>query len=242
MRCGTIILDDWQSERHDSFLALEQMNKLESLFSETLFGVYRRQMLLLDKLGSGDWSIDVPNHTLTTASGEAWRFQTLGMETQGVWMWAWADQGNLNAESTRFAARVREHGERQSLSELTTPKLETGGLACGSHTLALVAASLSDSSPYFVAPQGDVALFILIDDSNYPSVLPTLSPAEFVAMFIQMSADYMIPQHRLAISAALKAQGFSLTFTESGITGTRSDGVIEATLDASGQITGLRAA
>jgi hypothetical protein len=135
------------------------MNKLESLFSETLFGVYRRQMLLLDNLGSGDWSIDVLHHTLTSANGEAWQFQTLGMETKGVWMWAWADEGNLNPESTRFAARVREYGEHQSLPELTTPKLETGGLACGGHTLALVAASLSDHSPYFVAPQGDVALF-----------------------------------------------------------------------------------
>jgi hypothetical protein len=82
---------------------------------------------------------------------------------------------------------------------------------------------------------------ILIDDAKFPATLPALSPAEFVAMFIQMSADYMIPQHRLAISAALKAHGFSITVTESSITGTRSDGAIEATLDASGQITDLGA-
>jgi len=218
------------------------MSKLESIFSERPFKVYRRQLLLLENLGSGNWSIDVPKSTLKTASGKSWKFQTLGMETaQGIWMWAWADKGNLNPESTRFASRVKEFGGKQSLSELITPKLETGKLSCGGHTLALIAASLSDRSPYFVAPQKNVTLFVLIDDSTYPSKLPSLSPAEFVAMFIRMSGDYKIPKHRLALSTALKDNDFNVTITDSSITGSRKDGTIEATLDSNRQITNLQA-
>jgi hypothetical protein len=218
------------------------MNKIETVFSEVLFKVYRKQMTLLDNLGTGNWRIDLPNHTLTLSNGAGWKFQVLGLETDsGVWMWAWADEGHLNPASTVLAKDIKTSGTKLSLPEFTKPKLSTADLLCGGHTLAAISSSFYEKFPYFAGPQGDINLFILINDPAYPSKAPGLSPQEFSDLFSQMVADYMIADQQLALTSALNAENYAISTTDTGIIATRHDGKIQSVFDESDRISELKA-
>ena len=194
-------------------------------------------MHLFENLGGGNWGFDVPNFTLTTSEGNVWKAQVIGLETpQSVWMWAWADSGNLNPESTKFAMQLKAFGEEQNLEEFTTAKLSTENLSCGGHTLSVVSASRFDEYPYFAAPQGAVTLFIIIDDPAYPANLKPVTPEHFASLFSQMLADYMIEDHRTAAESALLSSGFEVSTGSDVLVGRSGVGNVVVSFDDASRI------
>jgi hypothetical protein len=74
------------------------------------------------------WDYDLDDGTLTFSQDGVARvvalIQIVGTtsETDGTWLWSWANQ-SLPGKVTRAIGDVRAFGERESLSELTTPSL-----------------------------------------------------------------------------------------------------------------------
>ena len=74
------------------------------------------------------WHYDLDNATLTFLKNNAARviasIQLVGTtsERSGTWLWGWANE-HIQIQSTQAMSKVRAFGERESLSDLTTPSL-----------------------------------------------------------------------------------------------------------------------
>lgn len=215
---------------------------IETLFSDVVFSVYRRQMALFDWIGDRHWNYEKATSSISFAGGERFETQILGLENfDGVWMWAWADDGNLPAASKRFAMEMKDFGVKNQISEFMKPQFSTDNMKCGGHTLAVIAASQLLDCPYFVCPFDQLALYVVITDPKYSARPKPPSLIELETLLPQLFSDYAVVDQRLAVISAFKQLGVSPSQSEQCIRGTHNGMSLTCEFNKAGQLTGCTA-
>jgi hypothetical protein len=101
--------------------------QFENYCHEAFHDLERLNEHLMQKFGIGEWQrwdYDLQSGTLTFSNDSVPKVisnvQIAGSTSNksGTWMWGWANQ-HLPAQVTREISRVREFGERESISQLT---------------------------------------------------------------------------------------------------------------------------
>jgi hypothetical protein len=200
------------------------VNPIERLFCENLLPIHRRQRRFLAQINGAAYDFDPTTATLSDSSGATFSTQILGIESNGHWMWAWADSGHLQPATTVAAAAVKAFGEAHGLAELTTAKVELAHLRCGGYTLAAIASLAQGSQPFFRCVQPDgVAVFVLVTSVTLPDDAGQLTRSEVNRAIRDMFQDYAQADDILTLSSAMTAAGYRLELTDDAVIGHRGD-------------------
>jgi hypothetical protein len=115
-----------------------------------------------------DWSLDKAQFVFRPGSDEVVAdicAVASVSEAEGTFLWAWANEA-IPPQARRSLERVREFGESNALKLLTTPEWP-GGRSEGQE-MAAIAGRVLDAAGIWVAPTGDVTLFLAL--SNFRRV------------------------------------------------------------------------
>jgi hypothetical protein len=97
-------------------------------------------------------------------------------------------------------------GEQLQIRELTEPEVRL--YVADGHTLSMIASGVCRADAYFRCPYEGGALFVLIQDENFPRC--TEPPLQRIAtIFPQAISSLNIPNHRPAFSGYLDDHGLA---------------------------------
>lgn len=206
----------------------DSAEKVEHVFSKRLLPAYRRQMRFFGQLrGDGDYNFEVSTGKLSFSNGRTYAAQVLGMAMpDGAWKWAWADEDVLAPEAKAASQPLAEWGKERGIAHFREPLCSVEGLACGGHTLAVVAASVLGPHPYFVcaSPSG-IAAYVLITEERFEDDLASLPQQEVWETIQDMFGGYATTDRFLAMEDALVAAGYEVEKTPTEFVGRRADEV-----------------
>ncbi len=176
---------------------------IQTLFLQHGAAAWEKQMYLGQLLGDNPpgWSLDMAQGQL--AFGEMFTFdvQVLGTvsEQTQTWLWAWANvDSQIPARLLDDAKRVKAVGEQHNLSLLTrNDVIDVEDNQIDGHRLAMIASGICEAQAYYRAPYAGGALFMLIQDNDYPA--DTRHPiARISAAFPQFIQHVQVFDHEAA--------------------------------------------
>ncbi len=124
------------------------MTRFSELFSALAGTAMARQIALAEFLDERSWAVDLETGSVTFGDDLTYPVQLLGTESHlnDTWLWAWANPSELPTPLLEAAQQLREYGQQQKISELTTNtfKLEVAD----GHRLAMLATGLVRKTCY----------------------------------------------------------------------------------------------
>jgi hypothetical protein len=148
---------------------------IQTLFLKHGAAAWEKQMYLGDLLGDNppNWSFDMTEGHLAFGDKFTFNIQLLGTvsEQTQTWLWAWANSGsNIPAHLLNDAQKVKKFGETHDISLFTRPDaIPVEDNQIDGHRLAMISSGLCEAQAYYRAPYEGGALFLLIEDENFPA-------------------------------------------------------------------------
>ncbi len=207
---------------------------------------FEKQLHLAEIVGDRSWSFSMDSGELGFDNDFAFRVQLLGTEADAgqTWLWAWANTASgIPVELLDSANQMRAYGHQTQIQALTETEVPLNNLHNG-HMFSLLASGLLESSGgYYRGPYPGGALFMLIDDPDFPA--DQRDPVQRIVMtFPQLISAITLPSHLEAFLGYL--QGHQLMIeqeTDSQIVRAQSSSgqIITAEFDASDRLISLNA-
>jgi hypothetical protein len=213
-----------------------------ALYDRHVASSFDKQMFLFDLVGNKPWKYETESGMLRFGDEIAWHAQVLGTQSDlsKTWLWSWAnDKSNLPDKALTFAKAMRNIGEARKIPELLKPQYEVTPQLQG-HDLAIVAAGVCGAKAYYRGPFEGGAIYLLIDDEEFPPNI--VDPAPRMAMtFIQMVSAYRCT-HAKALAGYASHYGMQHRQEEPNKMSIYSEGkrVLWAEFDDKGRITQLQ--
>lgn len=194
-----------------------------SLYQRHLLASFEKQVRLERWLPeTANWQLNLAGGQLLFREGcdfadeadeadeDAWSCQILGTEDEktNTWLWAWDNRAsNIPPALLTDAARLRQFGQEQNLTEFAQPIVALDGL--DGHGLCLIGSAVCPFDAYFRAPFAGGAVFLSLHD---PRLRLEHRPAIERALLVISRAVALLPlpNPRLAIWEYLAFLGLTI--------------------------------
>ncbi len=168
---------------------------------------FEKQLHLADVVGNRPWNFSMDTGRLDFGHEYSFNVQLLGTEgdAAGTWLWAWANEASgIPAPLLRSANQLRQYGEHNRVDDLVNAEIPLDETHNG-HYFSLLASGLLNANGYYRGPYQGGALFMLIEDSQFPA--DTRDPVQRVVFtFPQLINGITVPDHRRAFVAYAEAR------------------------------------
>jgi hypothetical protein len=201
-------------------MASEQ-ETLDSLLLEHVASSMEKQMAFADFISGRDWRYDKMAGILSFGYDLRFRVQALGTESyvKNTWMWAWANESSHIPEFQLCASKTMHAcGKERQIEELISPLLELSNTVNG-HYLATIASGVCRSGGYFRGPYEGGALFMLIDERDFPPRRGGATPLQITRTFMETVQIYELSNHRTAFKHYLEYHNAGVAEEGSMVTG-----------------------
>ena len=221
------------------------MNLMDALLPVIAIA-FEKQLHLADIVGNRSWSFSMDSGEVRFDNDFAFKVQLLGTEADAgqTWLWAWANSASgIPLELLDSAHQMRAYGHQTQIRALTETEVPLDNLHNG-HMFSMLASGLLESSGgYYRGPYPGGALFMLIDDRDFPTDLR--DPVQRIGVtFPQLISAIALPSHLEAFLGYLQAHQLTVEHeAESQIVQAQSGNgqVIRAEFDASDRLMSLNA-
>ncbi len=204
----------------------------ETLLLRHAARAYEKQMFLGTLIGSRDWFYDLKTGKLHFGKDIAFNMQLIGTEgyASSTWLWSWANTASSIPPQLLAAAQtIRAYGEQMSIPALVTPHISLNEHYNG-HYMAMVSSGVFKANAYYRAPYDDGALFLLIDDPDYPQdARHTVTRIQ--AMFPQFISQVPLYDHRATFTGYLESYDMVVKTDERKIRGIHPEDRSEVTAE-----------
>jgi uncharacterized protein DUF6882 len=143
---------------------------LEELWDRTVVVSAMRQERFTEAVKDRIWWVDPQNSVaqLYTRArqpvSDKLPIRILGTEGDGEWLWAWANPLNFPLPDSReYSNRLREHGAKLGIEELTTPRLPIED-SVNAETFASIALAMPGNAGYVLHRAGPITAAFLVGE------------------------------------------------------------------------------
>jgi hypothetical protein len=174
--------------------------KLLALFDKHASATFDKQSSLNDMIGDLDWEFGMETGTLRFGNKYRWKAQVLGTQSEqsGTWLWAWGNKACGIPEKLLDASNLlRKLGKDDDIPELCETQLPVADQFDG-HFWATLATGLCRANAYFRGPYKGGAVFLLIQDADYPRDVSN-PLGRLLNHFSQSLITYNINDHKQAL-------------------------------------------
>ena len=217
----------------------------DALFDRCVGIALDRQAHLLERIGEHDWELDLSAGRMTFhapggGNSVTTDVQVLGTESEGEWLWAWANEdAGLPAGVVRAS---RALGQRADLDapELTRPRVAVQDDEA--HRIAMVASASLDCAGYYRAPYEGGAAYLLIVGPELVEASPPPPVVRLATGWSRVLSAFAarVEDHRAALIAYGRRLGLDVVATPSGLVFEGPSGTVQATLDELGRVSAFQ--
>lgn len=218
------------------------MDGFSALFCDHVAGALARQHALAELLGDRSWNLDLRDGVARFGDDLSFPVQLLGTESieERSWLWAWANEASqLPPRLVEACIRVKERGEATGISVLAEPLVALDDDLSG-HQVAMVAAALSGSLPYYRGPHDGGAVYFLLEGVR-DGVRGPYPPRRIATVLIEVVSQFWV-DHRTMACRFLREQGFEFDPAARIWQARAADGrALDVSFDEQGRIDGISA-
>jgi hypothetical protein len=199
-----------------------------------------KQDALGDYLGEHSWSLDLTAGTIDFGAGRVFPIQLLGTESfqSETWLWAWANrESDIPEPLLAAAARLRELGAAQGITELITPELPSTSLDL--HMVGAIGCGVTSADAYYLGHHQHGAVLLLL---RSPVLRALLKPSvlHMTTIFMGFVSTWEVADQRRAFIAYARAKGCTIQELGNrvGVTDPRGEQLV-ADFDTAGRVVNL---
>jgi hypothetical protein len=205
---------------------------------------FEKQLYLSEVVSNRPWAFSMGDERQLSFGHEyAFKVQLLGTEgdAAGTWLWSWANEASgIPAPLLKSAEQLRQYGQQHDIRELVDAEIPLDEFHNG-HYFSLLASGLLKANGYYRGPYQGGALFMLIDDPDFPA--DDRDPMQRITFtFPQLISAITLSDHRTAFVGYAQAHQLAVTDDASSDTvqvQAPNGQTIEATFDSNRRLLNL---
>lgn len=218
----------------------------DRLFDRCVGIALDRQAHLLERIGEHDWELDLGAGRMTfhpPGEGDSVTtdVQVLGTESEGEWLWAWANEDAGLPAAVLHASRALGRRTDLGAPELSRPRVAVQDDEA--HRIAMVASACLDCAGYYRAPYDGGAAYLLLVGPELVEASPPPPVVRLATGWSRVLSTFAarVEDHRAALVAYARRLGLDVATTPSGLEFEGPSGTVQATLDELGRVTAFQA-
>lgn len=209
---GEITFLEYSSWRDDLITCMKgKLVNLMDVLLPVVAVAFEKQLHLANIVGNYHWSFSMDSGQVTFGSDLSFNVQILGTEADDsqTWLWAWANEASgIPAALLKSSNQLRAYGQQHNIHVLTQVEIPLDDTHNG-HYVSLLASGLLKANGYYRGPYPGGALFMLIDDPQFP--VDDRDPVQrVVSTFPQLISAITVPDHHQAFIGYVQSHQLTL--------------------------------
>lgn len=189
-------------------------------------------------IGENNWNVDTAKGTISFGQSLIFPMQILGTisHSSQTWLWAWANsKSGLSDTLIQQSLQLKKYGEDNGIDLLSNDTFDFSRDEL--HLIGMIASGMFKSSGYYIADYGQGAMVVTIKDNRIDEA-QTEKHHRILTVFPQLISQFDM-NHKSALKSYLLSKNYTVTESETTLTGSKNGNIIEGQFDSFSRLTNL---